>query len=458
MKARAIFLSVLGLAALGFAEIPATTPAPQSTDPNNWWYARFLEKSAYLKENGAPTLLVGDDQMELWEDEGKGQSALKTYLLKKPYYAYVTGYSADTTENVLWRLENGELEGYQPQAVVIMAGGNNTISRDEAAEPPCDTVLGVRKLIDTVKQRAPGAKIVLCAILPCGRGPEDPRRARNAVVNDALRGFCDGRDIFWCEVNNQLMSPDGVFGEDFSYDGVHLNANAYKVWARTLVKILDAVFKPDETPDLEKAESRDGERWWYERFLQIRVDAFACRSMHPTLTFFGDDLADGWTNQGMGALTNCFPRRVYLNAGIAGDALPQLNWRVRTGCLNTFRTTHLIVQAGLMNEDAGVEEYLAAYTKMVQECVATQSKAKVYVMAIPPRGERPTDPQRERIAAINLGLAALADNQTVFFIDCNDKLVDAQGFIPKWLSDDAIHYKAGAYEIWGRALAEYIMK
>ena len=35
------------------------------------------------------------------------------------------GWGADSIQNILWRLQNGELEGVQPKVIVLLAGTNN---------------------------------------------------------------------------------------------------------------------------------------------------------------------------------------------------------------------------------------------------------------------------------------------------------------------------------------------
>ena len=423
--------------------IPATSPVPQSTSPSSWWYQRFLEKSAYLKEHGANILLVGDSITELWEVTTRGKPILAAYLQGSPYYCYVVGYSADKTENVLWRLENGELTGYEPRIVVLTIGTNNTWLRTENQEPPCDTVLGIRSIVSLIQQRAPNTVIILNAIPPIGRTGDDERRARNTIVNDAIKRMADGDKIRWCEINSQLMTPEGYYGEDVSYDGVHPTTAGYRLWAKNLTPFFNDILFPDETPDLLKPVAKMGEPWWLERFTDIRCKSLSKR---PEIVFFGDELTEGYV-----AFSNEFTK-TFLDAGIAGDSLQQLNWRAKYGSLSTYRSNYVVLHAGLIDTHCTADEFVEAFKAIYIQTRAKQPYAKIFIMAVPPRGELPTDPERIRIAAINKGLAELQDGQVSFFVDCNDKLLNADGTLSREISPDFIHFSKPAYEIWVEAL------
>ena len=228
MKNILLLISVL-FSINALAGVKAVTPEPQSTDPSSWWCQRFQTKCEQLKETGAPLILVGDENMQMWEESGRGLIPFRKYLQKAPTSAVSLGYSGDTTENVLWRLQNGELDGYTPKMALVMVGNNNTMLRTEEEEPPSDTALGIRAIVDTIKERSPETVICVFAILPCGRDSSDPRRTRNAAVNDAVRVLLAGTDVAFYEINNQVMDVDLNYGEDYSYDGIHLNATGYNV-------------------------------------------------------------------------------------------------------------------------------------------------------------------------------------------------------------------------------------
>ena len=440
------------------AGVRAATPAPQSTDPSSWWCQRFEKKCIELKEKGAPLLLIGDDVTQMWEENGKGLQPFRAYLQKEPMSAVDIGYNGDRTENVLWRLQNGELDGYEPpKAAVIMVGANNTIGFSEDEEPPCDTILGIRSIIDTIKERCPETKIFVFSILPCGRTPNDQRRTRNFTVNAALSRLCETLGATYYEINSQVMDIDGNFGDDFSYDGIHLNTKGYKVWVKNITKLLDPIFFPEETPGYKLPLSRFGEPWWFDRLFEIR-SSIGTTTTRPNVDFLGDDLAKGWEDQGAEAAKEHFGSRRLNNAGIDGDSLAQIIWRARYSCLSAFRPALVVLQAGLVDSEISPEEFLDAYSDLVTEARAKQSASKIIIMALPPRGALPSDPMRERIEAINDGLEKLVKNDKTFFVNCNDELLEPDGTLSPEMSPDQIHFSAKAYEIWAKAIQEILEK
>ena len=453
MKKSILILTLLVAAASAFGSIRAITPVPQSESASSWWYQRFLSNKEYLKENEAPLLLVGDSITELWMVDGRGLSVLNKYFKKAPYNALVAGYSADRTEHVIWRMENGELDGHKPKAISLMIGTNNTWHYDESQEAPCDTILGIRSCIDTIKRKSPKTKIFLFAILPCGRSGSDPRRARNAVVNDAMRELCDGESVVFCEINNQVMDCNGYYGEDVSYDGVHLSTPGYTIWAKNLLKLLDPIFNPDDTPEYARPLSKAGEDWWLERLYETRCATVSVVSSRPSLVFFGDELAQGWEDQGQEAVQEYFSRRKIVNLGFEGDAVAQMLWRAKFANFSNMKTYNLVIQAGLIDSELTSEEFLDAFSALFAEVREAQPLARTVIMGLPPRGRTPDDPARARIAAINEGLKEFADGENVFYLDCNDELLDERGVLPEEISPDQIHFTAEAYKIWAKALA-----
>ena len=456
MKKSLLLLTLSIAAGTLFGSIRAITPAPQSTSASSWWYKRFLSNKEYAKANETPLVFVGDSITELWMVDGRGLSVLNKYFTKAPYNVMVAGYSGDRTENVIWRMENGEFDGGKPKAVVLMIGTNNTWHYDESQEAPCDTILGIRSCIDSIKRKAPDAKVFVFAILPIGRTGADPKRARNAVVNDAMRELCDGEDVIFCEINNQVMDCNGYFGEDVSYDGVHLSTPGYQIWARTLLKILEPVFYPDEIPEYSRPLSKCGEDWWMERLYQMRCATADIVSSRPSVTFLGDDLAQGWEDEGKEAQENYFSRRRVLNLGVDGDSLAQLLWRAKFAHLTLIKSYNLVLQAGLIDSELSIEEFLDAYSGLLAECRALQATARIIVMGLPPRGRTPDDPARARIAEINEGLKTLANDSDIFYLDCNDELLDERGVLPEEISPDQIHFTSKAYDIWAKALSEIL--
>ena len=150
MKKLSAFIFTLLTASLTFAmgAMPAVTPAPQSTDSNYWWCTKHNAKLNEIKERGdALVAFYGDSITELWEWQDRGKAIWEEQFIKGPYKGICFGYSADCTQHLLWRLENGEMDGIDPKVVVVQIGTNNSWLHPEY--PAADTILAISAMLST---------------------------------------------------------------------------------------------------------------------------------------------------------------------------------------------------------------------------------------------------------------------------------------------------------------------
>ena len=208
----------------------------------DWWIPRHQQKLAEIAALRAahvePELVfVGDSITHNWEKDGQGVWAANY----AKYHALDLGFGGDHTENVLWRLQHGELDGYRAKVVVLMIGTNNTGDR---AEDPRTTAAGVRRLLDEIRQRQPAAKVLLLAVFPRDEKPDSPLRRINDRLNQILATFADERDVFFLDIDDALMNKDGTLSRDLMPDLLHPNAQGYSIWADqmnpTLARLLES--------------------------------------------------------------------------------------------------------------------------------------------------------------------------------------------------------------------------
>jgi lysophospholipase L1-like esterase len=154
---------------------------------------------------------------------------------------------------MLWRIENGELDGVNPKVIVILAGTNNigTTPGDEAKVK--DIVCGYEKLIATCRTKAPGAKIVITAIFPRNDAKTEEDRkavlAEIAAVNAGMSKYADFKTIYLVDVNDRLADGHGSLFEGITIDRLHLGARGYEVWAEGLRPILTQLLGPRAETD-----------------------------------------------------------------------------------------------------------------------------------------------------------------------------------------------------------------
>ena len=219
----------------------AVEPAPRTDDG---WVKRQASINANVAANAgnSTVVFIGDSITQGWEGEGKAVWA--------HYYASRNalnlGIGGDRTQHVLWRLTHGNLDGVHPRAAVVMIGTNNSNGEDNT---PGQIVEGVRAIVDLLKARLPGTKILLVAIFPRSEN-FGVQRGKLAQINAALRRAADGRDVLWVDFGHQFLNDDGTIPRELMPDYLHLSPKGYAIWAEaiedTLSQILgDTRVKPE---------------------------------------------------------------------------------------------------------------------------------------------------------------------------------------------------------------------
>uniref|UniRef100_UPI003783841A GDSL-type esterase/lipase family protein n=1 Tax=Prosthecobacter sp. TaxID=1965333 RepID=UPI003783841A len=208
----------------------AITPTPRTENPG---WIKIVERQAVAAKAGHWDLvLIGDSITAGW------QSGAPAEIWAKHFPAYRTlnlGIAADKTENVLWRLGfPGTLDGYQPKLFILMIGTNNTGHRF-GTETADETAQGVRAILDTLTTKAPGSKVLLLAIFPRG---EAIKRQRNDEVNRQIKKLADNQKIFWLDLSQHFLEPDGTLSKRLFMDEkpypIHLSAEGYEAWAKAM--------------------------------------------------------------------------------------------------------------------------------------------------------------------------------------------------------------------------------
>jgi lysophospholipase L1-like esterase len=159
------------------------------------------------------------------------------------------GWGADRTENILWRLEHGELDGVHPKVIVIQAGTNNIGSQPGGPAKVAEISRGLAAILDRCRQLAPRATIVLTAIFP--RNDNMAVMPEIDQVNANLARLADGRTIRYLTVNDKLADKDGRLfpGMMNERDKLHPTLQGYQVWADGLKPIFTELLGPPASTD-----------------------------------------------------------------------------------------------------------------------------------------------------------------------------------------------------------------
>jgi beta-glucosidase len=199
----------------------------------SWWTTRHEKKLADVKQLGksAQVVFIGDSITEGWEKSGV--PVWDRYY--KPLNGIALGFGGDRTENVLWRVQHGEVDGLAPKVAVLMFGTNNTGHRQE---DPKTTALGIKRNIEELQQRLPDTKILLLAIFPRGEKPDDNLRRINDQVNAIIAGYADNQKVFFLDIGKAFLQADGTLSRDIMPDLLHPNEKGYEIWAKAMAPTL----------------------------------------------------------------------------------------------------------------------------------------------------------------------------------------------------------------------------
>lgn len=227
-----VFLATIASATILWAGHSAIDPQPRT---DRGWQDRQVVLNQRVVEGGdkAQVLFIGDSITQGWEGEGKEVWA--------KYYAHRNainlGIGGDRTQHVLWRLENGNLKGVKPKAVVLMIGTNNSNGEDNTPGQIAD---GVAAIVKKLRETLPDAKILLLAIFPRSEN-YSPQRGKLAMINQVLHKQADEKNVFWVDFGDRFLETDGTIPRDLMPDYLHLSPKAYGIWAESIEDRLSSI-------------------------------------------------------------------------------------------------------------------------------------------------------------------------------------------------------------------------
>jgi (4-O-methyl)-D-glucuronate---lignin esterase len=156
-------------------------------------------------------------------------------------------WGGDRTENILWRIENGELDAVGPRVIVLLAGTNNIGKEPGDDAKVKDVTRGLQAIVDVCRRKAPAATIVLTAIFPRNDNPAVmPTIDR---INANLAKMADGKSVRFLDVNVRLADASGTLFDGMMVDGLHPTLKGYEVWAEGLTPILTELLGPPAATD-----------------------------------------------------------------------------------------------------------------------------------------------------------------------------------------------------------------
>ncbi|MCE9531249.1 MAG: GDSL family lipase [Planctomycetes bacterium] len=177
------------------------------------------------------------------------------------------------------------------------------------------------------------------------------------------------------------------------------------------------------------------------------------------ILFLGDSITVHWLEEGKSVWDSQFARMNAVAFGIGGNKTQHLLWRLRDDELNGLSPRVIVVLIGTNNLGVNTSKQIVAGVQAnVSELRQRQPQARILLLGLLPRDERPTDPIRAKIKAVNTGFASLADGKNVFFEDIGDCLLESDGKLSAETSPDFLHLSTEGYRRFAKALRPLIEK
>jgi lysophospholipase L1-like esterase len=218
------------------APIPILTPPLNTVNPQlgadgkigAGYAAKHQAQCETLLANKSELVFIGDSITARWPAE----------LLQEKFGAFRPanlGMGGDGIQNVLWRLQNGVLDQIHPKVIVLLIGTNNItigLTPDQIAE-------GIASLLKAIHEKAPASKILLLGILPRGESIQEANNEKIRQTNSKLASLADNTRIFYLDVGDKLVEPDGSISREIMPDKLHVAAPGYTRWMDAMKPALD---------------------------------------------------------------------------------------------------------------------------------------------------------------------------------------------------------------------------
>ncbi len=255
-------LLLVALLPLALAQTPAAPPAQKidasapiaKTMPDGTPNAGFMKahESFLARGKAGPIglLFVGDSITAGWA--GKDRAHIwECYF--GAYQPANFGIGGDQTQHVIWRIENGELEGIAPKVTVLMLGTNNTGATGHTA---AEIVAADKKIVELIRAKIPGTKVIVLAVFPRGARKDKDGKIPDANITDAARRteiintvnrelakLDDGVNVRFLDINAVFVGQDGKIPFSIMPDQLHPNASGYQLWADAMKPLLTEMMK-----------------------------------------------------------------------------------------------------------------------------------------------------------------------------------------------------------------------
>ena len=193
---------------------------------------RFIERA---KAGGIDVVFFGTTDTEMWSWRDRGLNVWNRRF--GSVRAANFGSQGTRLDTLLWRMRNGELDGYQASLVVLqLAGPGGYI--DGGAPGSLDVIAGYGAIVAEIRARQPQARILLFAPFPRGAQARDAWRSISQANAAAIAPLVDNTTVIYIDIGERFFFPDGSHNQEMwrfplLVGGVNVGTQAptFEAWA-----------------------------------------------------------------------------------------------------------------------------------------------------------------------------------------------------------------------------------
>jgi len=463
-------------------ELPFAGPNPAAVPVEGYAKKRHEEKLALIAKEKFDLILIGNSITHNFE-KPEYQPIWNQFFA--PRKALNLGTSAYRTENLIWNIQNGELNGQSPKVVILEIGTNNVDEKNYPTRHTAGQLAGgIETIVKLIREKLPDTKIIVLRCFPGCYGGPNPTSHRLILerASDIVSKLADGKHIFYSDVNHVFLNMDGSLNHAMMGDWLHPTPAGAKAWAQAMEPLLSELMG-DQSLDTEipansaivpvsKLEN-DSYDWWVRHSDVLRIKD----SINPEIVLIGNSITHFWGGEprlkyadgkpripnGPKAWDSLFGNYRVLNLGFGWDRTQNVLWRLDHGELDGLHPRTVIINIGTNNTSQTQNARMNTAPEIVEGihavCLRVRSKvpgAKIILMAVLPREESPTHPRRILINEINKQLEAFTNEQKITFVNIESKMLTPDGILPREIAGDFCHPTEKGYQIWADGIRSLI--
>ena len=330
---------------------------------------RHAEKIGLIKNHKYDLLFVGNSITNNFEKPPFQATWEKYYGSRN---AINLGYSGYRTENIIWNIQNGELENQTPKVIILEIGTNNVDAKNYPTRHTAEQLAGgMEEIVKIFRKECPDSKIILLRCFPGSYDGPNPTSHRNILerASDIVSHIADNEHVFYCDVNHVFLNLDGSINQEVMPDWLHPNAKGAELWAQAMEPLLSKLME-DESHDNRKPSNtaivptskleKDGYDWWVRHHDVLAVKD----SLNPEIILIGNSIThfwggnypplknvDGAPREANGPISweATFGNHRVLNLGFGWDRTQNVLWRLDNGEIDGLNPKLVVIHIGTNN-------------------------------------------------------------------------------------------------------------